>query len=282
MRSSRLNKFKQKNQLFLLLLKASFVWYILLFSSGYLATDTAAYFTAYQETSGMVSVGKWESPEENSTLRFVTKGNKNIKACEPVIIAAELKNDGPGDMKENGSYDVYYIENGNPEKHGEKLDLHEEEGIISSVRNGETVTLTHEASKPGVYVFSTKEIASDTDSKIIWSKWTIVNCPSSNSAKEEQSSEGSSSVPNEANEAEESEIQEKEEDNSVEQVESTDINESTESSADEQESAEEDTTDMNQTEEKVEAAVESDVPSVEEQTNQKDEDTTNEQDGGEE
>ena len=188
MRSSRFNKFKQKNRFFFLLLKTSLIWYILIFLICYLTSDTVAYFTTYQGTSGEMTVGKWEAPDDESTLRFVTKGNQNIKACEPVIISTELKNDGPGDMKENGFFDVYYIQNGNPEKHGEKLTLREDEGIIKPTKNGETITLTYEANKPGVYVFSTRENIGDSDSKVIWSKWTIVNCPSSNNSVEDQNS----------------------------------------------------------------------------------------------
>ncbi|MFC4023872.1 amyloid fiber anchoring/assembly protein TapA [Oceanobacillus longus] len=293
MRSSRFNKFKQKNRSFLLFLKTSVIWYILIFLIGYLTSDTAAQFTAYQESSGEVTVGKWESPDEESILRFITKGNKNIQACESVIIATELKNDGPGDLKENGSFELYYIENGNPEKHGEKLALSEDEGIIKPIKKGETAPLTYEASKPGVYVFSTKENPGDSDSKTIWSKWTIVNCPSSNNIDEKQNNKNTNSVPSEA---EESEIQEKEtEGSSEEQVESKDINESTETKMDEKGSVEENTTEMDEKEnvennktemkekeEEIEAPVESVEPIIAEEENEKEANMTNEQDGGEE
>lgn len=189
MRRSRLSKFKQKNRLLLLLLKASFIWYVLIFSVNYLTSDTAAYFTNANGASGDVTIGTWEEPEIDSFLRFTSKGNDNIKACKDVKIYTKLKNDGPADMKESSSYEVYFIENGNPEKHGKKLDLSKGEGVIPQLDIEESTKLTFKASSPGVYVFTTKEIAGDSSSKTIWSKWIKVNCPSSKPADMEENTQ---------------------------------------------------------------------------------------------
>lgn len=257
LRMSRLNKFKQKNRLLFLLLKVSLIWYVLLFSINYLASDTAAYFTNYKETSGDVTVGTWEDPHIDSLLRFTSKGNENIKACEGVVISTELKNDGPGDMEESSSYDMYYIENGNPEKHGKKLKLGKDEGVISPLDKGQSTKLTFQASSPGVYVFTTKEIVGDSSSKTIWSKWIKVNCPSSKTVDEEQEDQEEST---EVTEEKESKSQTNEtKDSGNEKVES-------DSTVEEIESTEEKKEDKNKEEKVIEEEAETEVDEVKEET----------------
>ena len=190
MRKSHLKRFKLKDGIFLFVFKVTLIWYLLIFLAGYLTSDTAAHFNDYMETSSSLTVGIWEEEVDDqdetnkSSLSFISKGNQNIKACEPTKITTELKNNGPGEIKKGSSFEVYYISNGNPEKHGEKLQLSEAESKIEPLKNGESTTLSFNAEKPGVYVFTTNEQAGE-DSKAIWSKWIIINCPSENNQPDE-------------------------------------------------------------------------------------------------
>src|SRR5699024_6032316 len=106
-----------------------------------------------------------------------SKGNQNIKKCEPVNIDVEIKNAGKSDMKQDSSYEVYYIENGNPKKHGEIVKLAEDEGVIPVLKQGETTKLTYQASKEGRYIF----LANQSDSQhkeSIWRKEIKGHCKS--------------------------------------------------------------------------------------------------------
>ncbi|WP_147379917.1 amyloid fiber anchoring/assembly protein TapA [Oceanobacillus profundus] len=258
---SRLNKFKQKNQLLFLLLKVSLIWYVLLFSINYVTSDTAAHFTNSKETSGDVTIGTWEDPD--SYLRFTSKGNDNIKACKAVKISTDIKNTGPGDMKESSSYHVYYIENGNPEKHGKKLKLGKGEGVIPPLDKGKSTKLNFQASSPGVYVFTTKEIAGDSSSKTIWSKWIKINCPSSKTADKEENPLDKST---ENTEEKESKPQTNEtKDNGVKQVESESTVEETESTEEKKEDKSKE--DKDKEEKVIEEEVETEVEEVKEEAN---------------
>ncbi|GAB3056817.1 amyloid fiber anchoring/assembly protein TapA [Virgibacillus ainsalahensis] len=176
MRKSRSKKYKSRFHLFMLVGKVVMAWYLILFSTTYLTADTAAYFTTSNQSNGVIYTGEWEEPD-NSTLAFIEKGNKNLKACEPVTLKMKIKNTGDGDMLSESSYDVYYIENGNPQKHGEKVELGADEGIIKALKMGETAELTYKASLPGRYVFVAYQHSDHPDEET-WSKEIKVDCKS--------------------------------------------------------------------------------------------------------
>lgn len=176
MRCTRFNKFKSKNLTFMIVLKIAVVWYLVIFSASYLTSNTAANFTANKEAGGMMTLGTWKV-QDDSVLVFTGKGNQNIKACDqPIVMKVNLKNTG-GDMKSDSTYEIYYIENGNPEKHGTKVELAKGEGTIKALKSGETTELTHKTSKLGTYVFLAKQQNDNPDMKDAWSKWIKFHCP---------------------------------------------------------------------------------------------------------
>lgn len=174
-RRTRLRKHKSNFQLFLLVGKVIMIWYLIVFSTTYLTANTSAYFTTANGANGMISVGAWEVVDESS-LAFIQNGNENIKSCEPITLKTEIKNTGDGNMQSGSSYDVYYIENGNPQKHGDKLDLGEGEGTIKALKSGETTELTFKASEPGRYAFVAYQ-HDEHPKEETWSKSIKINCP---------------------------------------------------------------------------------------------------------
>ncbi|WP_176330278.1 amyloid fiber anchoring/assembly protein TapA [Oceanobacillus rekensis] len=282
MRKSHLKRFKSKDGIFLIVFKVTLIWYLLIFAAGYLTSDTAAHFNDYKETSSSITVGIWEEElddrdeTDKSSLSFITKGNQNIKACQPTIITTELKNKGPEDMKKESSFDVYYISNGNPEKHGEKLQLSENEGKIDPLKNGGSTTLSFNADKAGVYVFKAKEQAVE-DSKLIWSKWIDINCPSENNQpdanndsviNEEVKPDQQNDEANENNKAKDEKT-----DTITEKPESTEAKEDTEESKIEK--------DAEVVEDAGPSVTEEDNKVIEEETTEKEEETKNNQEGEE-
>ena len=175
------------NKRFIFVLKLVLIWYLCIFSAGYLTSQTAATFTDKKQINGVFTAGTWESNEtevpdseekqDNSKLTFLSQGNQNIKKCEPVNIDVEIKNAGKSDMKQDSSYEVYYIENGNPKKHGEKVKLAEGEGVVPVLNQGETTKLTYLASNEGRYIFLANQSGSQ-HKESVWSKEIKVHCTS--------------------------------------------------------------------------------------------------------
>lgn len=175
-----------ENKRFIFVLKLALIWYLCIFLSGYLTSKTAGVFTDQKQINGVITTGKWENNEpenpddemklDNSKLTFLSNGNQNIKTCKPVSIEMKIKNVGKSDMKRDSIFEVYYIENGNPGKHGEKLKLGKDEGVIPALKQGETTTLTFEASREGRYIFLAIQ-SSDQYEESVWSKEIKVHCP---------------------------------------------------------------------------------------------------------
>lgn len=185
MKLSRLRKFKSKNSRFLLFSKLVLIWYLILLSGVYFTSDTTAYFSESLQTNGGMSIGSWEKEEPNdeeewdeSELSFITKGNQNWDSCEALTIKAKIKNSGNGDMQAEGKYEVYYIEKGNPQKHGEKMKLDEEEGVIKALKSGEEIELTYKADLAGRYVFKAYQHSLNPNNKEIWSEKIKFDCGS--------------------------------------------------------------------------------------------------------
>lgn len=142
MRSTRIRKFRVRNRPLFIIVKTAIVCYLIMFSASYLTSDTSANFTSQQEVNHMITASDWEieDPEMNeSALIFLEIENQNIKTC-PAIIKIEIKNDG-SDMLADTTYEIYYIENGNPKKHGEKIVLADGEGVIPVLTSGESFSL---------------------------------------------------------------------------------------------------------------------------------------------
>ena len=174
-----------ENKRFIFVLKLALIWYLCIFSAGYLTSQTATVFTDKKQLNGVIATGTWggsesedtedQEKQDNSKLAFLSKGNPKINFCETDNIDVKIKNVGNGDMKREGSYEVFYIENGNP-KNGEKIKLAEDEGVIPVLKQGETTKLTYQASQEGMYMFLAKQ-SGEQHKESIWSKKIIVHCP---------------------------------------------------------------------------------------------------------
>jgi TasA anchoring/assembly protein len=215
MRSKRLRRFRRQFPVAFFLVKLVLIWYLVVFSVSYLTSGTAAHFYDTGEAESKVHAGYWADGWDGSSLSFIENGNTNVKACEPVEIAKEIQNMGDGDMMAGSAYDVYYIENGNPEKHGEKLDLPEGEGKIPVLESNESIELKHFAQQPGVYALLAHQPDGHPGEESIWSKWVIVNCPpgqtGQDAEKETQEAEEGQSENTESNEVNETEVPKEEE-----------------------------------------------------------------------
>lgn len=186
------------NKRFIFVLKLALIWYLCIFSAGYLTSQTGAVFTDQKQINGVITAGTWESNEpenpddeekqDNSKLTFLSKGNQNIKVCEPVSIEVEIKNEGKGDMKRDSSYEVYYIEQGNPKQNGEKVKLAEDEGVIPALKQEDSTKLTYQASKEGMYVFFANQ-SDDQHKENTWSEKIIVHCPPGQETKTNENGE---------------------------------------------------------------------------------------------
>lgn len=177
MRSTRLRKFRRQFPAAFFMVKLLLIWYLAVFSISYLTSGTAAKFFDTKETESAVKAGFWADGWDGSSLTFIEKGNTNIKTCDPVEIKTQIQNSGEGDMMAGSTYDIYYIENGNPEKHGEKLHLPDGEGNIPALMSGDSTEITYLAQNPGVYAFLAHQPEGYSEGETIWSKWVIVNCP---------------------------------------------------------------------------------------------------------
>ncbi|WP_100010392.1 amyloid fiber anchoring/assembly protein TapA [Lentibacillus sediminis] len=178
MRQSRLRKYKSRFQWFLLIGKVVMIWYLIIFSTTYLVNHTSAQFTDARQANGLLEVGHWEEEgDPRGILIFTGKGNQNIDSCKPITIKAGIKNIVERDMTEDSTYEVFYAENGNPEK-GEKQKLGEGEGTIKALASGEITELTFYAEKPGRYVFLAYQHEDHKGDKKIWSEKIRVDCSS--------------------------------------------------------------------------------------------------------
>lgn len=178
MRSKRVKKFRSRNRPLEIVIKVALICYVVIFSVSYLTSGTSAYFSSHQQVNPVITAGDWETeqPEDSdeewdeSSLVFTTKGNQNIKQC-PAEIEIKLKNAGQGDMQDDSTYEIYYVQNGNPEQHGEKIELeeNEEERIIEPLKSGEKTKLTYETNVSGVYVFVAYQHEKHPDEERTWS-----------------------------------------------------------------------------------------------------------------
>jgi len=219
MRSKRLRRFRRQFPVAFFLVKLVFIWYLVVFSISYLTSGTAALFYDTEEADSKVLAGFWADGWDGSSLTFIENGNTNIKACDPVEIATKIQNIGDGNMAAGSAYDVYYIENGNPEKHGAKLDLPEGEGNIPALESNGSIELKYLAHKPGIYAFLVQQPEGHPDGENIWSKSVKINCPQ---GKAEQD------IEKETNEPAEPETEEGQNEDTASNEDSNEVNETEE------------------------------------------------------
>lgn len=139
-----------------------------------MSSDTSAYLSSQSKVSGEITAGEWEV-EDESELAFLDKGNQNIKSC-PANMKVKLKNTGKGPMLEKSTYEIYYVANGNPKKHGTKVQLDQGEGVVKTLEKGETVILSHETDRPGRYIFKAYQAGDHEEKTAVWSKEIKVDC----------------------------------------------------------------------------------------------------------
>ncbi|WP_404454374.1 amyloid fiber anchoring/assembly protein TapA [Oceanobacillus kapialis] len=171
LRMSRLRKFRRYKQ-FVTLWKVAAICYISIFTLGYLASGTGAYFVSKQENEQTIQAGTWW---DGSELAFIGKPKIGKDSCPGAVLTVELKNNGEK-MTEPTIYEVFFSEKGNPKKSGEKVGS----GEISLLEKGEKVTLTHTVEQEGFYIFKTYQhplYGEETEGKQeIWSKKVKLDC----------------------------------------------------------------------------------------------------------
>ncbi|MBU9712107.1 amyloid fiber anchoring/assembly protein TapA [Evansella tamaricis] len=171
MRSSRLSKYREKYKGLKFTTKILAICYVLLISITLITASTLAYFS--NGTDMNISISSADYWWDKSDLEFIGS-NQNIKACAPIEISVELKNNGFS-MTGETEYEVYFVANGNPEN-GDLV----AEGTVGIINADETVELTYDAENDGVYKFKAyqREGYGDNydDREVIWSERVHVNC----------------------------------------------------------------------------------------------------------
>ncbi|AVQ99890.1 amyloid fiber anchoring/assembly protein TapA [Oceanobacillus iheyensis] len=171
LRMSRMRKFKRYKQ-FVMVWKVVAICYISVFTLGYLASGTGAYFVSSQESEQVIQAGTWW---DGSELAFVGKPTVEEKACPAMNVSVELKNKGFS-MTDTTTYEVFFSETGNPQKTGKKV----ASGEINTLEKGETVSLSYKAEKEGFYVFKALQhplYGEETEKPLeVWSKKVNAKC----------------------------------------------------------------------------------------------------------
>ncbi|MDY0393892.1 amyloid fiber anchoring/assembly protein TapA [Virgibacillus halophilus] len=188
LRKKRIRTFREKNRVMLLLLKCIVVCYVAVFGVSYITSDTSAYYSKQTKVSQKITAGTWEEADE-SLLKFIDKGNQNIKAC-PAKMKVTLKNTGKGPMLQTSVYEIYYVENGNPKKHGQKVLLNKGEDVVKVLDKGEKVELTYQTDKPGRYIFKAYQAGDHDEKKAVWSKEIKVTCKKETDKKSRRKRKG--------------------------------------------------------------------------------------------
>ncbi len=148
------------------------LFYLTTFTFSYLSTGTGAYFINSNLEKQVIQAGTWW---DGSKLVFTGKPTQNNKACPPLDITVEIKNKGFG-MIEPTTYEVYYSENGNPKKQGEKV----AEDTINPIGEGKVTTLSFQAEEVGSYMFKALQRPGYEENyesrNEIWSEKVMVKC----------------------------------------------------------------------------------------------------------
>lgn len=157
-------------------MKLGLIFYSLTFSILYLTGHTSAYFSDAASVNGVIQAGTWW---DKSSLTF-EQNNKSTNKKDPCApIQTVIKNDGDGNMKEPVRYEVWWAEKGNP-KDGVKVSG----GEVRALKNGESMTLSHEANKDGNYKFKAYQSTGHPGQGELWSDDFTVNCTVSKKVEE--------------------------------------------------------------------------------------------------
>ncbi|MDY0408943.1 amyloid fiber anchoring/assembly protein TapA [Paracerasibacillus soli] len=108
MRSTRLARYRKRNQKLMILSKVFTICYALIFSVSLLTSDTEAYFSQNNSVDATISTA--EDWWDQSNLMFIGKDSEVIHICPPTEIAVEIKNTGQSMTKET-TYEVLYSVN---------------------------------------------------------------------------------------------------------------------------------------------------------------------------
>lgn len=188
----------------MLAIKFVAVWYLLIGMSATLTGQTNAYFSDNDTVTGTIQAGTWETEEascsENgqhgdwdcSSLKFVG-GEKYIDNK----IFTHIKNTG-SDMKTNGTYEIYYIEKGNP-KNGKPVG---DVLTFAPIKEGLEIELSFTPTQSGTYMFKAYQHKDHPGQGELWSAEIKVDLKSNKAAnteeeKTEQQAEQSEETTNE-------------------------------------------------------------------------------------
>lgn len=180
-----------------MLIQFAAIWYLLILTSGYLTSDTGAYFNDSSQVNGNFQVGTWQEVWDKSSLAFPNKDQTvtgvriDPNTCQQIEISTDIINNGSA-MQGNSTYEVYYIASGNP-KSGQKVG----DGVITPILSGKSEKLKYLATKPGNYKFRAFQRPGHANNyntqQDLWSETITLACPdkTSNVNLQSQSSQPS-------------------------------------------------------------------------------------------
>lgn len=152
-----MRKFGKKNKVLWQTVKFFAAMYLLICMSAAISGNTNAFLNDSTLASSVFKAGTWETEvagcsenhghDDCSKLKIIKEG------MEGKLIYAIIENTG-ADMRKDGTFEVYYIEKGNPEN-GKIVS---EALSYSSIKKGETFKLTFEPKQSGFYKFKSSDV----------------------------------------------------------------------------------------------------------------------------
>ncbi|MBS4197222.1 amyloid fiber anchoring/assembly protein TapA [Lederbergia citri] len=169
----RVKKYKRKNRYVNILLRLAAVLYLCVGISATFTGKTNAFFSSSMTLTGTIQAGTWETEDsgneekevwDKSSLKFVSAqydGNE---------IFAIIKNIG-SDMKENGLYEIYFREKGNPKQGTVTTKIL----TFKPLKKGEEIKLSFTPDKTGNYMFKAYQPKGHPGTSELWSEAISVN-----------------------------------------------------------------------------------------------------------
>ncbi|MEH7500493.1 amyloid fiber anchoring/assembly protein TapA [Neobacillus drentensis] len=177
-RYKRVRKFSKKNGSIIIVAQIIVVFYLITLLTGYLTSNTEAYFNDNSKITGTIQAGNWENEWDKSSLKFSSGNDQSFESCSQKEITVALTNTG-SDMEGPSEYEVYYINKGNP-KEGEKV----AEGVIERILANKSSFLIYIASKPGNYKFRALQRPNHSfkaERQDLWSETITITCKTKSS-----------------------------------------------------------------------------------------------------
>ncbi|MGD6966614.1 amyloid fiber anchoring/assembly protein TapA [Rossellomorea vietnamensis] len=181
----RTKKFRSQSKGLKVVAQLVAIWYIVIFTTSYLTSNTTAYFSDQDPASVTIQAGTWvteSEPEpqiENgiSSLDFTSNEDTTVKMCQPGEISTEVINTGDTDMEGTLEYEVHLIsEEQGQEKEGEL----EDSGVIEPLNQNERILLKYQANKAGKYTFKVIHIPDPVnqpeEKQEFWSGGITIQC----------------------------------------------------------------------------------------------------------